>query len=289
MGQGGQAVNDKPKIIPSLSFAAYCDMDAVNVSKLLTLAKQTPAAAYYEMTHPEDDTTSLAKGHATHAAILEPKVFESLYACMPLCGDFRTKAARQLRDAWLAVNGNKIILTPEENAATLAMRDAVLGNPFLKEFFSGAGQNELTLTWTDKATGLKCKARLDRLTEAYAYQTLLDFKTGRNIADYGIEKAQADYGYHIRMAWYSDALAGIHPAEWRAVFVWVCSAPPYECRATELDPDWIEEGRAGCRRLLDLYAQCKASGNWPSYPAGIEVVNLPQWARRYTPQPKGIL
>jgi hypothetical protein len=30
--------------------------------------------------------------------------------------------------------------------------------------------------------------------------------------------------------------------------------------------------------LLDLYAECKASGNWPGYPSTIQPLSLPAWA-----------
>jgi len=284
----GRGEGVKPKLIPGLSFADYCKIDAINISTLLKLEGVTPEEGYYAMTHDLDDTTSLVKGHATHAALLEPAVFDATYACMPDFGDGRTAAAKKAKADWLEANGSKIPLTPEENAAAVGMRDKILGRPFLKEFFSGEGQNELTVIWTDAKTGLDCKARLDRITVVYGYQTLIDLKTARGLADYQIQKWQAEFHYFIRMAWYTDALNLIHPSDWRMVFVWACNEPPHVVRATEMDDEAIEEGRARWRALLDLYADCKKSGHWPGYPDGIEVVNIPQWAYRLT-TPKGIL
>jgi hypothetical protein len=275
-----------PKLTPGLSFADYCKIEAVNVSTLLKLRDVTPEEGQYAMTHDIDDTTSLVKGHAAHAALLEPAVFESLYCCQPDFGDGRTTAAKTAKAAWLEANAGKIPLTQDENAAAIGMRDKVLGRPFLKEFFSGPGQNELTLTWVDETTGLPCKARVDRITQAYGYQTLIDFKTARCLADFAIGKAQAEYAYHIRMAWYVDALNLVRPSEWRPVLVWACNEPPHVVRATEMDDDPIVEGRAVYRELLDLYAACKKSGQWPGFADGVEVVNIPPWAYRLT-QPKG--
>ena len=275
-----------PKLTPNVPFADYCKIDAINISTLLKLQGVTPEEGQYAMTHDIDDTTSLVKGHATHSALLEPAEFERLYCAMPDFGDGRTTAAKAAKAAWLEANAGKVNLTSDEYAAAIGMRDKVLGRPFLKEFFAGAGQNELTLTWTDETTGLACKARVDRITQAHGYQTLIDFKTGRNLADYAIEKAQADYSYHIRMAWYLDALNLLRPSEWRTVLVWACNEPPHVVRATEMDDDPIVEGRAVYRELLDLYAACRKSGNWPGFGDGVEVVNIPPWAYRLT-QPKG--
>ena len=40
----------------------------------------------------------------------------------------------------------------------------------------------------------------------------------------------------------------------------------------------LDKARAENRRLLNLYAECKRTGIWPGYPAGISHINLPRWA-----------
>jgi hypothetical protein len=42
----------------------------------------------------------------------------------------------------------------------------------------------------------------------------------------------------------------------------------------------IDKARSDNRRLLNLYAECKRTGNWPGYQSGIQIVNLPAWAQR---------
>jgi hypothetical protein len=45
-----------------------------------------------------------------------------------------------------------------------------------------------------------------------------------------------------------------------------------------LDDDVLEAARRENRRLLNRYAECKRTGIWPGYPAGIQQINLPRWA-----------
>ena len=45
-----------------------------------------------------------------------------------------------------------------------------------------------------------------------------------------------------------------------------------------LDDEAIDKGRAECRRLLNLYASCKASNHWPAYAETITPLSLPAWA-----------
>lgn len=281
-------MSDASELKFKIPFANYCNVKAVNVSTLLLYAGVTPEEGRFEELHPKKDTTSLVKGHATHAAVLEPNVFADTYCCMPSFGDRRTNAAKAAEAEWLRANGDKIALTEAENDAALGASKRLLESPITHDLFTGLGQNEVSVFWTDKATGLKCKARLDRLTEWHGYQTLADIKTAYDISDRGIATAIGEYRYPTRMAWYSDALALIRPAEWRVVFAWAKNKPSYEVRVTECDEDAMTEGRAQYRALLDLYAECLAADKWPSYPEGIEVVNPPRWYYTYT-QPKGIL
>ena len=47
-----------------------------------------------------------------------------------------------------------------------------------------------------------------------------------------------------------------------------------------LGDDVLDAARRENRRLMDTYAECKRTGVWPGYPAGINLINLPAWAQR---------
>jgi len=268
--------------VVQISFAEYCDLRRVNATTLLTYAGRSAEEARHEQLFPKDDTESLVKGHAAHAALLEPDVFAKLYATMPNFGDYRTKAAKEKRAAWEKEHQNSISINEEQHATAVSIRDRILADPELRQLFDGPGKNESTILWTDEETGLECKARTDRLTIFKGYQILIDLKTARNITDYGCQSAMADLGYAVRMAFYRDALDLVQPADWRVALVWALNTPPYTYRMTELMDEDLAEGRAAYRHYLNLHAECLANDAWPGYPIGFEPLGLPPRGFRFT-------
>lgn len=294
-----QAVQErgKAKLIPGLSFAAYSDLPGVNATLLLTYAGQSEAEARYEQTHGQDDTIATLRGHASHTAILEPDVFERDYPKPPEFGNLRTKEGREKRDKWNAQHANVITLTADDYEVAVNIRNAVLKDPFVSTLFDGLGMNEVTLKWTDEDTALPCKARIDRLTTWRNYPTLIDLKTTREIGDPEdddhrvLQRIVAEYSYHVRMAWYLDAVKLYHetlrkPGDtkpiYRTFLVWVLNRPPYLCCATELDDPSLAEGRAEYRKLLRIHAACVKANEWSGYTRGPDdaptPLGLPAWA-----------
>ena len=267
-----------------LSFADYLAIDAVNVSTLLHFLDNTDKMAQWEIRKPKKETDSQLFGHAVHAAILEPTTFDDLYTQMPSFGDLRTKAGREARDEWAERNIGKAQVPGEMYARVLETRDLVLKSPDpeLRELFAGPGQNELTILFRDEQTDLPCKARVDRITTLHGWPVLIDIKTAKAMGNYALEKDLAQWNYHVRLAWYMDALSRVKPADWMTVFVWISNSGPCEVRMSQCDDPVWEEGRAAYRHCLERYARCVESGQWDSYAPGIEVVNPPRWAYRFT-------
>jgi len=285
------AAPPKPEIIHHLPFAAYCDLSAVNATTLLTYWRVSPQEARHVQLYDIEQTPSLVKGHATHAAILEPDVFEREYMTAPAFGNMRKKAVQEVRDKWNEEHKDSVVLTHEERESVIAMRKSVLEDPFISELFTGKGENEVTLTWTDEETGFACKARIDRLIENWhLYHVLLDIKTARDIDDGSLQKAIAAYHYHIRLGWYLDALGLVAPQSiknFRVFIVWILNRAPWTARVTEFEDDDLKEGRLQYKRLLRLHMECVTAGKWPGYPAGVEPLGLPVWAFELH-RPRGI-
>jgi len=275
----------KPEIKMGLSFADYCQIDAVNATKLLNMIGNTPAMARWLCDHDEE-TEALVRGHAAHSALLQPEVFATLYAKKPGFNR-RTNAGKEEEAAWDEAHKGNVTVPEPDHELALILRDKILKTPHMAELFGGAGQNEVTILWTDKETGLDCKARVDRLTEYHGYQMLVDYKTTRSTDDYHLMKTIADLQYHARMAFYMDALNVVHATEWRVVLAWACTVAPYEMRLTEFLDNDMDEGRAVYRHCLTRYAECMKSGEWPSYAAGIEPLGLPRWAYKFTTPKEG--
>ena len=275
----------KVEMIDGMSFADYVNIDAVNASTLLTHWGRTPLEARYEQLHGNDSSSAMTVGSAAHAAILETNTFEDVFVTQPTAGglgfgDFRTKAAREARDTWLDEHKDSVTLTDSEYATAIGMRDATKKDEFLTSLLTSPGKNELTLVWTDKGTGLKCKARLDRITTYQGWNTLIDVKTARDLDTESCKRAIAKYHYHIRMAWYADALQLLFKGkkEIRVCLMWIKNSPPYLGRVQDLEDDSLAEGRRQYKRLFKLQAEGLKNNKWPGFPDCVEPVELPSWA-----------
>jgi len=137
-------------------------------------------------------------------------------------------------------------------------------------------QVEHTVFWTDKETGIECKARFDVLGPL-----LVDLKTTRDASPKGFQRAIATYGYHIQAAHYmAGAIAnGMEPQGF--LFACVETSAPYLPAGYLMGNPTLEQGERERREALTTYAQCLRDDRWPGYNDDrIEVIDLPTWAQR---------
>lgn len=276
----------KPGIYPNLSFGDYQRIDAVNQSLLKHFA-HSPAHARYEMLHPSEPSASMTMGTAVHAAVLEPDRFKADYVVAPKC-DKRTNAGKAEWADFEAANKGKDWLPEAEYQNALAMASAVRAHPQARALLDGRGKNELTAVWLDEETGVKCKARIDRLTTItdcidghdHNWPTIVDIKTTRDASRDKFAKSMIDYGYHIQAAFYIDGLYAIQPVNRLWHIIAVENVPPFGAAVYRIAPASIELGRAKYREHLRRYANCMESGVWPGYPQDIVELDVPAWALR---------
>lgn len=263
----------------AIPMASYLAFDAASASLLHVLSTQTPAHARVYMTEPREDTRSLILGEAVHYAILEPQLFPLRYAVSPKV-DKRTKIGKETYEEWVAEHPSHVPLTADEYDAARGMLAATAAHGEALRYLEGAGMNEVTLTWTDEATGLACKARPDRIARVDGRTWVVDVKTCRSASPHGFSKAVAEYGYHHKAAWYLDALDLLDPRPRQFLFVAVESESPFALALYQLTDDAIEQGREDNRAALAVLAECKRTGVWPGYPTEVTYLDLPRWAQR---------
>lgn len=254
----------------------YESIEAVNQSILKHFAK-TPAHAREYMIHPPEPTDAMNFGSALHCALLEPKRFETAYVVPPKF-DRRTKEGKDGWAQWENENRGKEILGFDEMEAIKTMAANCYNDPVAKSLLTSPGSNEVAVVWTDKKSGLRCKALLDRVTSCVGYTVVVDIKSARDASELEFGRAVFRLGYHVQAAFYLEGLRVLAPSDRRFFFVAVEKVPPYCVALYELDDEAIRQGRALVRRYLDTYAECMATGVWPGYPSGVSPLSLPSWA-----------
>lgn len=197
--------------------------------------------------------------------------------------DWRTKAAREARDAAYAAGAVPILRAEYDDAVRMA--DAIRRHPVASRLFEpGGGQAEQSLFWEDAATGVWRRARLDWLpTQLSSAGRLIvpDYKTTDSADDESVRKAIHRYGYYLQDPWYREAVQAVGLAD-EALFLFVFQErkPPHLIHVVELEAPALRTGRDHIRRALATYAECTATGRWPGYSDDeIGLVDLPPWAQ----------
>ena len=232
---------------------------------------------------PKAPTPSMVNGTLVHCATLEPDQFDTRYVVGPDV-DKRTK---QWKDFVNAIPQDAFeVITQLQRDQAFAQAAALRAVPEVAELLTAEGFiAEQSVFWRDTAHGLLLKCRPDgRAPVAHgAGIVLLDIKTCVDASDEGFAAACAKYGYYMQDPWYCE---GVEVATGLPVlgmvFGVVENEYPYAARAFMLSDEARAHGREAYAKARATYAACITRGEWPGYPAGIAVIDLPRWFRANT-------
>lgn len=250
----------------------YRAADAVNWSTAKLVLDKSPAHYRYALDNPGvEDSDTLAFGRLFHALLFEPSEVRARFVTWT--GKVRNGGEWSAFQAEHA--GRTIIKSAAEYARAARMASAARSNPALAPHLDG-GQFELVIRWTDPATGLACKGRLDWLHEPT--RTIIDPKTMADLSRRGVANAIARYRYHGQLAHYASGVEQVYG--WRperlALFG-IEQAAPHDSGLFFLDADTIEAGKDDAARALATIAECRRTGVWPGrYPEPVEV-RIPEY------------
>lgn len=259
-----------------LSRSEYEKVQAVNQS-VLKLFRKTPAHAREAMLHPPKPTEAMNFGNALHCAILELERFKREYVIPPQI-DRRTKAGKEEWAAFEDAHRGKEIIAQEDYDTIQAMTASCNDDEVISQLLSGKGSNEVAVVWTDKETGTRCKALLDRVTSFAGYTVVLDVKSCCDASEFEFARAIVRLGYHEQAAFYLAGLAALADSYRRFLFIAIEKTAPYGAAVYELDDESLKQGQIAYRKHLALYSECNRTGIWPSYQSGIIPIRIPAWA-----------
>ena len=268
-----------PGIYHGVSNEAYHASAGISKSGLDLVAK-SPLHYYSKYLDPNrppapPQTTAQLDGTLAHCAILEPEEFGKRYAVGPDVSR-ATKAWKEFSES---LASGVVAIKPDQNATAWAQAESVNCIPDINLALL-AGFPEVSAYWIDDETGVLCKCRPDFVHDCGdAGVILVDVKTCGDARPYEFSRMIAKHRYHVQAAWYSD---GFEKASGRKVLGFLFASVemdyPYVSSAIMLDEKSTDQGRIEYRRDLDLYAECKLTGEWPGIGAEVHVVSLPSWA-----------
>ncbi len=268
-------------IVDDMSSEDYHALDALGSSGLRKLGK-SPLHYFGTTLDPQRPFAAASdaqlSGTLAHCALLEPDALVTRYAVKPPGHDGRTREGR----AWNVAHAGRTIIHADQLATAQYQAHQIRALPEIGPLLE-QGAPEVSAFWVDQRTGVHCKCRPDWVSPVDmdpAGVVLLDLKTTQDASEAGFARSIWNYGYHLQAAWYVD---GFELASGLMVlgFVFVCVEAewPHAASAFMLDDRAMDLARARNRELVDLYAACRAAGEWPGYASTIRPISLPAWAR----------
>jgi hypothetical protein len=255
-------------IFEGLSYREYENINAVRWSTLKEM-EVSPAHYRWCLSHPRQDTPALALGRAVHTALLEPSEFYARYALWA-GGTRRGSDWERFKSEFAYKEG---ILTADEFDECEAMAVAVRRNRDARRYVT-SGRSEVTIVWTDKATGLRLKARVDRLSTRGRWY--INAKTAKTIDPRRFGYQAADLLYYAGLAFTYGGLATMG-LECAAKLVVVDKSDEHDCAVFDVGENEMFAGEAVVGRLLGKLAECKRSRRWPGRYSGEQTLQLPSW------------
>jgi hypothetical protein len=238
------------------------------------LPPSCPARFHHERGNPIQATPAMEFGSVAHDLLLgNGNAYEVLDY-----DNYRTKESQE-KAKELRADGKIPILRHEYRVAE-AMVSVVRHDPAAKHLFDPKrGKTEQSLFWTDKATGVALRARLDYLPDPGPSRMIIpDYKTCNSADLESIAKEIGKHGYHIQGAWYTEAVKalGLDPDP-AYVLVWQEKQPPYLVTVTQMPVVSLLIGRDRMREAVELFAECERNNHWPPYSEQVEAVGVPSW------------
>lgn len=273
-------------IHPDVHNAVYHAKQLGLVSKgALDLVHKSPAhyKAWIDGELEDEDTPALMFGRAFHCAILEPDRFGAEYAFEPQFGDCRFKAAKAARDAWREENAGRVPLAHEDGVRIQQMAKKLRAHPLASRILR-EGDNEQALLWTDEETGLRCRARPDKIIQRL--EMIADLKSCADASPAAFQRDVAKYRYHVQNAHYRAGCQALGIEIRHFVFVCCEKDPPYNVKCYTVRPASVEYGYESIRRDMRTMATCMKLNDWPGYVEwendcytdSIVEVELPAWS-----------
>jgi len=266
-----------PGVYPDTPMDVYHTWPAASNSRLSRLLR-SPAHLRAYLDEPQADTDALRHGRAIHAAVLEPDDFKARFACSPAGLDRRTKAGKEEWAALCDEFGEANVLKAAEWDMCLRIRDNVHAHSTAHGMITGPGEVELSMLWTDRASGVLCKARWDRHSPELAGGAIVDLKTTKDASPRAFERAIVNFGYHRQAAFYLRGAKARHLPARHFSIIAVEKTPPYAVAVYRITEGVVDAAAEQIDALLKLYAECLDRGEWPGYPDEVRDISIPAWA-----------
>lgn len=251
----------------------------------------------------KSDTQAMKLGRAVHCYTLEKKEFYRRYYCLAdieQAPSRRTKAGQDAYNEWAKGQpaGTKLELSafeweqehfkwknPDfkkeyissvELDACRGIRSSIYNHPTIPKILSE--ENEISIFWIDKDTGLLCKARPDVLNKSFPCVADVKTCTSAELADF--EHDLTKYDYHLSAYWYLHGCKQVFAMDFEQFIFIACEKqPPYQVALYPIDEGALSLGEALCKAGLAIFKRFfDGKQKWNGISTDIKTVTVRPYA-----------
>lgn len=261
----------QPGIYENVPFDEYLAWPAVNSS---SLGRAEKSMYHFRSGGFGEETDAMRLGTLLHCGKFEPLELMERYVVMPDFekrirmpngGEYKnprgTSAYRETVAEFKRENAGKTVVLQQELDKLRGVLTALSRHARARQYLEGDGPTEVAIVWHDPATGVLCKARLDKLN--YTSGVIADFKSSIDIS--GFEWNIKKWRYHRQAAFYADGFHAISQLRLPFTLTAAETVEPFMVRAAPVRERAMAEGRASYQILMKQIAECQQSGVWPGY------------------------
>ena len=270
---------------PTLTNEAHHADQAVGSSGLKLIAR-SPLHYWQAYINSErerkEPTPAMKIGTAWHAAFFEPEEFARNYIEIPQGLDRRTKEGKQLFTE-LEESG-KIPLAFDEMLRIKTMAITAKDHPMSQRIFAiKGGMAEVSMFAL--MDGVRVKIRPDYFLPPcveYPNGLIVDGKTGEDMSPSGFDKYAMNWNLALQAAFYVDVFQHVYDLDEPPAFMWCGQEKeaPYSTAWYSASDEVLEYGRFQYAPLLEIYAECMSTGQWPGYDEQVTELKLPAWVKK---------
>lgn len=238
---------------------------------------ESPQKFKYFKEHPVEPTPALLFGQVFHKMALEPDNFDLEFVVMPDV-DRRTNVGKDAWREFMEQAENKTVIPAEMYEQAESMCEALMSVPFAQKLLNGP--REIPFFWVDELTGEECKCRADCLNTQYSQPIIVDVKSAADASTETFIREAIKYGYDFQAAMYTEGVSKHIQQRPLFVFIVVEKTPPYAVNILQADDLLLQRGHNLFREYIEIYHDCKLTGNWYGYLGKHNQINtlaLPAW------------
>lgn len=273
-----------PGLYPDMTRSEYDAELALNYSTIKLAHEKSLMQAYEKLVGPGSASTpDQIIGNALHTLILEPELFTTRFAPMPVTDkgvklSRTTQAGAVAWDRYDDEHGDKHPIKRAKITELMIIRENVMAHPTARAMIENASYKETSFFWDHPEYNFECKAQFDLLTEWEGWTYCTDLKSTKDASPAGFEREIAKYSYMIQDVWYREGLNEIAPADRRFAYIAFEKTHPFPVCVYELDALNIFEGKFRCDSVAAKWDKALDTGEFPGYPGGVNQAAAKRWA-----------